>query len=51
MKEAKLQIIKVSLAYESETNPRGARFEGQSFNDLVASVADVITYMGVHSIY
>ncbi|MDQ5987364.1 MAG: Nucleoid occlusion protein [Syntrophus sp. SKADARSKE-3] len=36
----KLENIKVALAYESATNPRGKDFEGPAFNDLVASVKE-----------
>ena len=36
----KLENIKVALAYESATNPRGKDFEGQAFDDLVASVKE-----------
>lgn len=36
----KLQSIKVSQAYESATNPRGDKFEGPVFNELVASVKE-----------
>ena len=36
----KLQLIKVTLAYESDTNPRGKKFEGPSFDDLVASIKE-----------
>lgn len=36
----KLQNIKVALAYESATNPRGKNFEGPAFDDLVASVKE-----------
>jgi len=36
----KLQNIKVSAAYESETNPRGTDFEGAAFTELVASVKE-----------
>lgn len=36
----KLQSIKVSEACESKTNPRGNKFEGPEFNDLVASVKE-----------
>jgi ParB/RepB/Spo0J family partition protein len=35
-----LQTIKISLAYESNTNPRGKAFEGAAFDDLVASVKE-----------
>lgn len=34
------QEIKISEAYESPTNPRGGKFEGQSFDDLVASIKE-----------
>ena len=36
----KLQSIKVSEACESKTNPRGTKFEGTEFDDLVASVKE-----------
>lgn len=36
----KLTNIKVSLAYESPTNPRGTDFKGPAFDDLVASVKE-----------
>jgi ParB family chromosome partitioning protein len=35
-----LQEVKVSACYESETNPRGAEFEGKSFGELVASIKE-----------
>lgn len=35
-----LENIKVSAAYESPTNPRGDKFEGKAFNDLVASIKE-----------
>jgi ParB family chromosome partitioning protein len=35
-----LQLLKVSACYESETNPRGAKFEGKSFDELVASIKE-----------
>src|ERR1019366_5398801 len=35
-----LQILKVSECYESETNPRGDKFEGKQFDELVASVKE-----------
>lgn len=36
----KLENIKVALAYESATNPRGSEFENKAFDDLVASVKE-----------
>lgn len=36
----KLENIKVAMAYESATNPRGKDFEGNAFDDLVASVKE-----------
>ena len=35
-----LQKLKVSVCYESETNPRGKDFEGAAFDELVASVKE-----------
>jgi ParB family transcriptional regulator, chromosome partitioning protein len=35
-----LQSIKVSACYESETNPRGTKFDGATFKELVASVKE-----------
>jgi len=35
-----LQQIKIALAYESSTNPRGKDFAGPAFDDLVASVKE-----------
>src|SRR2546421_11245199 len=35
-----LHAIKISLAYESDTNPRGSRFEGATFDELVASIKE-----------
>jgi len=36
----KLLNVKVSLCYESETNPRGTDFDGAALNELVASVKE-----------
>ncbi|MCX6785943.1 MAG: ParB/RepB/Spo0J family partition protein [Candidatus Komeilibacteria bacterium] len=40
MSKMNLKSVLVNLAYESKTNPRGSRFEGQAFDDLVASVKE-----------
>jgi ParB family chromosome partitioning protein len=33
-------LLPVSKCYESETNPRGTKFGGASFNELVASIKE-----------
>jgi ParB family transcriptional regulator, chromosome partitioning protein len=35
-----LQTIKISQCFESPTNPRGSKFEGKEFDELVASVTE-----------
>lgn len=34
------KLLPVAKCYESETNPRGTKFEGPSFNELVASIKE-----------
>lgn len=35
-----LQNLEIAKCFESPTNPRGAKFEGPEFDDLVASVKE-----------